>query len=492
MALTDTFVDSRIRQKGFTSMLDWLRRLFGGNSVDMQEEAPGSRPLPVVRVSAGEGENAASASGTGEAHDSAFFCREALVGRDQKIIGYEFGYPRHLHPRLMEKRVRLRQYHDDLLLRHLAGLELDSFLGERLALIEISHASLEHPSLAALLRRKIVLLLCFPETGIPDARRLPRIMTMVDRLRANGAHLGLKWQSNWQADFPLLPHLDFVQIAWPDCTGTDCAAFLSGLRQAAGTNLDTPREAPLRLIVGGLQTPDDFRQCYRLGVDLFRGEFIDSRDRERESKSAINRLRVLQLMNELRQNADTASLEEELKQDPVLSYRLLAYVNSPLLGMMDKITHLGHAMTIVGRNDLYRWLASLLFNVADPGYYEWALTEQALARAALMERLGRGVADVKPDTLFLTGLFSLLDQLMGKPMEELVMQIRLAEDIQVALTRRQGILAQFLSLAEACERMDPETIAQKAEALGLSSRTVSLAVFDALAWAHAMTRLNAE
>jgi EAL and modified HD-GYP domain-containing signal transduction protein len=244
----------------------------------------------------------------------------------------------------------------------------------------------------------------------------------------------------------------------------------------------------LRLIASDLCTPDDFQQCYRLGADFFRGEFINGCDREKGSKSTVNRLRVLQLLNKLRQAADIESLEEELKQDPVLSYRVLAYANSPLLGVAHKITQLRQAMTIVGRNNLYRWLASLLFNVADPGYCEWALAEQALARAALMERLGKGVAGVRQDALFLTGLFSLLDRLMGRPMEVLATQIQLAEDIHTALVRREGVLAQFLALAEACERMDPETIAQKAEALGLSSRTVSLAIFDALAWAHAMTR----
>ena len=109
-----------------------------------------------------------------------------------------------------------------------------------------------------------------------------------------------------------------------------------------------------------------------------------------------------------------------------------------------------------------------------------------------MERLGKNAVCIKPDALFLTGLFSLLDQLMGKPVEELAPHIQLSEDIRIALVRREGILAQYLALAEACERMDPEIIAQRTRALGLSSRTVSLAVFDALAWTHAMTRMNAE
>ncbi|MDR1935833.1 MAG: HDOD domain-containing protein [Candidatus Accumulibacter sp.] len=484
-------------------MLGLLRRLFGKAGVDTRNEVPASRPLPAARVSAAKavdgGENggdggAVPASPAGDARDSAFFCREALVGRDQKVVGYEFGYPQHLQSRFMEKRVRVRQYYDDALLRHLAGLELDSFLGDRLALVEISHASLDHPSLAALLHRNIALLLSFPEAGALDARMLAQVTVMAAQLRGMGARIGVKWQSGWPRkadDFPLLAQADFIQIAWPDCAGMDSAAFFSDLRQVSALGAGT-RQMPLRLIAGELGTPDDFWQCYRLGADFFRGAFINSRDRGKRSKSTVNRLRVLQLLNKLRQDADIPQLEEELKQDPVLSYRVLTYANSPLLGMATKITHLGHAMTIIGRNNLYRWLASLLFNVADPGYYEWALTEQALSRAALMERLGKNTAGAAPDALFLTGLFSLLDQLMGKPMEELATQVQLAEDIQAALVRREGVLARFLALAEACERMDPETIARHAEALGLSSRTVSLAVFDALSWAHAMTRLNGE
>jgi EAL and modified HD-GYP domain-containing signal transduction protein len=331
-----------------------------------------------------------------------------------------------------------------------------------------------------------------------DARMLAEVMAAAGQLRGNGARIGLKWQSGWPRradDFPLLAQADFIQVACPDCVGTDSSAFFSDLRrscqQSPASNAGTRQAMPLRLIASDLQTPDDFWQCYRLGVDFFRGAFINSRER-RKTKSTINRLRVLQLLRRLRQDADTEQLEEELKQDPVLSYRLLTYANSPLLGTTTKITHLRQAVTIIGRNQLYRWLASLLFNVSDPGYYEWALTEQALARAALMERLGRDTLDAKADALFLTGLFSLLDQLMGEPIEELAMQVQLAEDIQAALVRREGVLARFLALAEACERMDPETIAQRAEALGLSARAVSLAVFDALSWAHAMIRLDAE
>jgi EAL and modified HD-GYP domain-containing signal transduction protein len=490
-------------------MLSWLRRLFGKSGTDTKTDASASRRLSATaRTPAVNAANALESQEkrgrenttdapeseqSGQAHDSAFFCREALVGRDQRIVGYEFGYPQDLQTSISEKRERVHQYYDDLLLRHLESLEMDSFLENRLAVVEISHSSLNHPSLVALSRKKVALLLNFPEAETLDARVLAHEMAIAGQLRGNGALIGLKWQFAWQQkveSFPLLPQLDFIQIAWADRAGVDSSEFFSSFRLACLESTKQRKVMPLRLIASGLQTPDDFLQCYRQGVDFFRGDFINSRDRDKTSGSAVNRLRVLQMLNKLREDTDTPHLEEDLKQDPVLSYRLLTYANSPLLGMASKITNLGQAMTIIGRNNLYRWLASMLFNVSDPGYYEWALTEQALARAALMERLGKNVAGVKPDALFLTGLFSLLDQLMGKTMEELVTQIQISQDIQIALVRREGILAQFLALAEACERMDPEVIAQNARALGFSSRTVSFAVFGALAWAHSMTQMN--
>ena len=111
-------------------MFSFLRRLFGkfeaGTKADVSTSRHSSAGMSAE--SKGEKENAAAPNDV-LSYDSAFFCSEALVGRDQKIVGYEFGYPQHMHPNFMEKRARVHHYYDDLLLRHLESLELDSFFG---------------------------------------------------------------------------------------------------------------------------------------------------------------------------------------------------------------------------------------------------------------------------------------------------------------------------------------------------------------------------
>ncbi|MDR3351642.1 MAG: HDOD domain-containing protein [Zoogloeaceae bacterium] len=425
---------------------------------------------------------------------SAFICREALLGRDQRIIGYEFSHPRELQSRIAEKRVLVRQFYDNALLTHLTGLHLDSFLGARFAFLEISPTSLAHPALLRLPRENVVVILNVAEdTGTLGAEE----NLALANLSARGTRLGLKWRRQWRdqekAWLARFPGIAFILMNWPDYAGNDDAKGefiawqIAALRRAAGE-----MGGQLRLIASHLQTPDEFRLCYRLGFDFFRGPFINSREPGKVIKSAINRLRVLELLRDLRREADTRILTQALRQDPVLSYRLLRYANSPALGMTREITSLDQAVTILGRDNLSRWLSLLLFSAVEPGYYEWALTEQALARAALMERLGKktGMRDKgAAERLFLTGLFSLLDRLMGEPLTELAAKIQVPEEIREALIHRKGVLAQYLLLAESCEQQSPEAIARHAEALGLSAHQVNLALFDALAWAHEMSTL---
>ncbi len=460
---------------------------------------------------------AASNAVANEKEPSAFVCHEALLGRDQRIVGYEFGHSRQLQARMMDKHARIRRFYDEVLLQHLSSLQIDSLLGARLAFVEISPDSLAHPALSRLPKRNLALLLTFAEAlEYSDPQIAANIVAALAVLRAQGVRVGLKWQREWGREWGrgqgrsrggagFLPWADFVQISWHEYAGGAAEHALTeeiarlrhravdaeGAQEAAQHNA-----APLRLIAGGLQNPNDFSLCYRLGFDFFRGPFVNSRDQWTPQQSSINRLRVVQLLNGVRRDADTTRLVQELKQDPVLSYKLLRYINSPAIGLQREITTLDQAVTILGRENLYRWLSLLLFNMTDPGYREWALTEQALARAALMERLGReakrsGQQAPVSDALFLTGLFSLLDQLLGEPLSMLTAKIQLPPEISMALVERRGVLAAFLALAEACEAEDPHAIAACAKPLGFSAAVVNHAVFDALAWAHEMTEISA-
>jgi EAL and modified HD-GYP domain-containing signal transduction protein len=113
------------------------------------------------------------------------------------------------------------------------------------------------------------------------------------------------------------------------------------------------------------------------------------------------------------------------------------------------------------------------------------LTERALARGRFMEGLaGQGQVPAVPDQLFMTGLFSLLDRLMGQKMAEMLRQISLPEPVTQALLGQGGGLGDILQLAIAMESGDPDAIAQAADCCGVSDDAVSHTALEALRWAQ--------
>jgi len=140
----------------------------------------------------------------------------------------------------------------------------------------------------------------------------------------------------------------------------------------------------------------------------------------------------------------------------------------------------------------YRWLSLLLFDVQKSGYIERVLTEQALARASLMERLGRRArqAGVNPDQLFLAGLFSQLEKLLDRPLAEILDSVAMPPAVNEALLTGSGPLAPFLNLAVACENGDQKATAIWATACQLDALSVNQELLAALVWANEVLEMD--
>ena len=95
---------------------------------------------------------------------------------------------------------------------------------------------------------------------------------------------------------------------------------------------------------------------------------------------------IVQLINLVRREADLSDIEELIKKDPALSFKLLRMINSCGFGLSVEITSFRHAVMILGLNKLNRW-ATLLMTVARPGGAAPAAGSTAVVRGRLMELL---------------------------------------------------------------------------------------------------------
>ena len=158
-------------------------------------------------------------------------------------------------------------------------------------------------------------------------------------------------------------------------------------------------------------------------------------------------------------------------------------INSCGFGLSVEITSFRHAVMILGMNKLFRW-ATLLMTAARPGGAAPAAGTAAVVRGRLMELLAAELMPAEEcDHAFVVGVFSLLDTLLGVPMEKALESVNLPDSGVRALLHNEGPLAPFLKLAKACESGDEVAFALAAEALQLSNHQVNWAHLQALIWA---------
>jgi len=410
--------------------------------------------------------------------DSAFVCREAVLGRNERVAGYEFSLPQRLQSRLRDKRELIRKVYDEALIRNLNAIQVDSLLGQRLAFVEISPAALTSPLLQRLHPQQLVLSITVPTGFAIDAEVLLRRLA---HLRQEGYRIG--WNPLCTAVEPeqILPCTDFLLVDMPDLQPERLEHLLQAVSQL-------PEAGRPQLMARRVESYEDFRLCYDRGFHYFHGGFVSTREAWQQPPQSLNRMQVAMALNQVRKGADSHELAMTLRRDPVLTFKLLRYINSPAMGLQRKLDSIDQALVMLGRERLYRWLSLLLLHVQNPGYREWVLMERALVRASFMERL----AGTHGDDAFLAGLLSLLEQLLSQPLEELLAGINLPDTVRQGLLQQQGPLAGLLTLAELCERDDPEAIQDAASTLGLDQAQLNAAMFSALLWAHQVIEASDE
>lgn len=225
--------------------------------------------------------------------------------------------------------------------------------------------------------------------------------------------------------------------------------------------------------------------CALAGFAWFSGDYARHPAPAAALDDGTSRRRLLALLSLLSRDADARELESVLKQDPALAYQLLKVVNSAAFALSRPITGFVHAINVLGRRQLQRWLQLLLYARQQDGELANPLLPVAARRAAQMEALCKAAGGTREDQdlAFMAGVFSLLDALLGMPMAEIVGALSLSAEVADALLARAGPLGTLLRLVE---QAMPDA-ALMAEA-GIDAATWWSTELDAYRWAIQVSR----
>jgi c-di-GMP phosphodiesterase len=192
---------------------------------------------------------------------------------------------------------------------------------------------------------------------------------------------------------------------------------------------------------------------------------------------------ILELINRVDREEPVERLEAVLKNDPTLAFRLLRYINSPGFGLSVEIGSFGHALMMLGYQRLKRWLALLLASASKDANMRPVMFA-AVRRGLIMEELVKSSGDAEMrGELFICGVFSLLDRLLGQPFADLLNAVPMPERVRQALLGEAGPFLPYLELVQAIEQESVIDVRERADTLMLGVSEVNRALLSALATA---------
>jgi len=400
-----------------------------------------------------------------------FIGRQPIMDRSQQLVAYELLFRGSQHRNSAE-------VHDDLdatanVITHaFADLGIEAALGPYKGFINCDASLLLSDLLEALPPDKIVL------EVLETVEITPAVIERCVELKAQGFTIALDDFVGYEERFK--PLLDLVEIVKVDVLAVAGADLREVTRRL--------QKWPLKLLAEKVDSPKQASLCHDLGYALFQGYYFAKPTIIAGKKLNHSQLALVRLLGLVLEDAEIPELEKVLKQEPGLSMNLMRLTNSVATGVRTRVTSLRHAVTLLGRRQLQRWLQLLMYTNPAGSSGASPLMQLAATRGKLMELLAGKIApgdQQSGDRAFMSGIMSLMPTLMNVPMEEILRSINLGNEVRGALESRAGTLGTMLELTEALEGDDGQAChGLTAQLAGLNAGIVNACLSQALVWAN--------
>lgn len=401
--------------------------------------------------------------------------RQPILDRNQALYGYELLFRNApLGPAQIDTELSATA----AVIAHAAQLGMDRVIGDARGFLNVDAAVIMSDIFVFLPREKVVLEI------VEAMNPTPPVLERIQELAGHGFRFAL---SDVVADTPqvqaLLPMVDYVKLNVRDIPPSALQTLAPSLKHDKK-----------QLLAEKVETREEFATCLDLGFNLFQGFYFAKPAVISGRKLSPSQVAVLDLMALVTSDADNLEIERAVKKDVTLALNLLRLVNTPAVGARHRIDSVSQAVMILGRRQLQRWLQIMLYSEpAKRGHSMTPLLLLATTRGRLLELLAqrlrpsqRSVADIA----FTVGIMSLMDSLFGMPMNEILEQIPVVDEVSKALLLRSGFYGELLGLAEGIERMEEvdDQVIPTLRQLAISSDELVELEMAAFEWSDTVVR----
>ena len=406
--------------------------------------------------------------------EEAFIGRQAILDQQKKVYAYEIlfrsGLKNAFDPNL-DGNIATQS----VMVNAMLDFGMNKLVSDKRAFINFTEQNLLTRAPKLLPSENVVVEIL--ETVQPT----PEILAVVQELKEAGYKIALD-------DFVLLPGyeplIEMADIIKVDFRITADPEERKSMREILPKHV--------RLLAEKIETEEEFQQALEYGYVLFQGYFFCKPavlHQKRLTSNALSKIRLLREVN--RQNVDFSAITGVISSDTNLVHKLLTYINSAGIGLTNHVSNLKQATVLLGTSGVLRWvtLVSLqTFSEDKPP----ELFTLSLLRAKFCELIAQSLKrpGLTPDTGFLLGMFSLLDVLLSLPMEDVLKEVALADDINAALLGEDNDLRRLLDLVVAYEKGDWDAVITCSDRLNLPADQLKPTYDKGLEWYNVLQSIS--
>jgi len=323
--------------------------------------------------------------------------------------------------------------------------------------------------------------------GMPLSKKIPpeNIVCVIDRetLSDNAAYskLGILKRKGYQVAISGLPKtigmdtaVKFFDYILLSCIDPDFNNDLKMVR---------PYVFKTKLVITDVADIKSFQKFSGARGVLLSGSFYNqpvTKDAPEISPLKINSLRLLREINDDGFELGTAATT--IERDAALSISLLRFINTMNPDRSRSIDSIRNAVAILGQREVKKW-ANVAISVGIGEDRPSEITRLSLLRAKFAENLAAPFGiPAKSGSLFISGLFSLLDVILQMPLERAINEVAGDGEIKDALLGKGGTIREVLSLVFAYERADWHSASIIMVRNNIDIEDLSQSFLDSLYW----------
>jgi len=391
-----------------------------------------------------------------------YIARQPILDKDKHTVGYELLFrdgPQNTFPEIDPEQATSRLLSDHFLSTHYETL------GDKLGFVNFPYQSL--------INRVPTLFPCdnLVVEILEDCPPTEELLTAVKEMAAAGYKIALDDfipSKEWRA---FLPYVSIIKFDIRQVPIEKARMFILRLE---GSKIEFLAEK--------VETYEEFEQAKQAGFDYFQGYFFSKPEMITRKSLEPSFMTVIQLLTEIsKENMNYGAIESLISKDLTLSYKLLTFVNSSSI-VKTRIQSFKQALVYLGEDKLRKFISLVALASTQDSKPDY-LYGLSIQRARYCELIGSRLnVKLESGQAFLTGMFSLLDSLLDRPLEQIVDEISVDESIKLAIIKNEGILGDILMLTKAYEKAEWEKVQQSCKTIGLDQNILSECYDASVKW----------